>query len=663
MEIIWNPSAVWSTREIIQFTDNRNFKKDVAVILKSVDKNAKNVARKPAPTQPITKKLIMKSPSPRTKQKLRLSAMNGANGTAHKTSPAIIKKSSQETKNKKVLGARNNVFPPPSMSFKFMDLPGSVNGKENLKPCTPMNKRDLFDTFKFTPVTETKHNGTTHNFDHLASLPTPNSTAKTVPAKMSFIPESPFIQQCQTTEPRSPLSDGDFRLQRLNTTATIDSTPKILMNDRTTTLYDCQTPGNYSEVDSSRIYEYISNCSQYAAQNTPGTTVQTAYSYSFKQSITSTVTETTSEVLTIPETQMQGRRLLLDPASPRAHNISETTVNRTQILSSPAALPQLPMIEEEYSGIELGETYVSAETPHQRTYNVVKTPTAENLTRDISMVGTPLRKKFQSMKELNDSKDNMSLEQQILKHNQGSMPNLHKLETVKSIENNRYFYQSIEKDLPQTENENECLGDTSICSMKSTVSTQSVAFKEHEILAQSSRFNINEIERSSKSKSNKNNQPIYFEIGKQSNDNSNVNISSSSISSTSSFKQNLRKKSTQAEIEDSNVFVAPSSRASVITFVGRQSALNKKRLRDESSDTHKKSLAKQSPPKRACMDTSISSSPRLTKGQSFRTNTWGGTMPKKFRIPGIPPQKLTLKKQSDERIILFDPELHMRGKH
>lgn len=36
--IVWNPIIVLSKREILQITDNRNFKKDVAVILKSIDK-------------------------------------------------------------------------------------------------------------------------------------------------------------------------------------------------------------------------------------------------------------------------------------------------------------------------------------------------------------------------------------------------------------------------------------------------------------------------------------------------------------------------------------------------------------------------------------------------------------------------------------------------
>lgn len=665
MEIIWNPLNVWSTREIIQFTDNRNFKKDVAVILKSIDKSqSKNLLKKSLGIKHqterlMTKKLTLKSPSPRSKQRMRMSALVNKNSGAIRkktiASDAINIRESQE-QSKRVLGSLNQMCGPQTIHYLDVSEISMSTEKENLRPSTPKNVSSIFETFNFTPVTQTKINRS--NVDYLASMPTPSSNIKSTTHRPIIISKSPQSNG-------SPVR----QYNGFNATATIESTPSTALNDQTRILCDLQTPRDYTETNTSQTYEYITQYSE----ATPGirvheTITTTKYNYSFHQSMTKSPNNKSNPV----EIPIQGRKLVLDSIglSPRMEKIPEdetqSFTNRTQILSSPVVHPQLSIIEEEYSKVELSQTYATP-NEHQLTYNVVKTP--ENLARDVILVGTPLHKKYQSMKELGNSNNNLSLEQRILKSNQGSMPNLHKFDKVKPFENNRYFYQSIEKDLPETndmeiltENENEHeheiehenLGDTSICSMKSTVSTQSVGFKEHEILAQSSRFNLNEIGKHRI-------KPTYFCVDKPTNESGNHRPNRNlSVSSPTVNKVTPNQKLSQST-RDIKTVSSTFSRPSVISYVnGSNSTPCQKRIRDYNFDQSRKSQNKQhSPPKRVCMDSSPS--PQLSKGQSFRTNTWGGVLPKKFRIPSVPAQKLLLKRQPEERVILFDPDLHMRG--
>lgn len=706
MEIVWSPSILWTSREIIQFTDNRNFKIDVAVILKSVDikqrtKNAllsKSSSSRSNNDRIVTKKLTLKSPSPRTKQRLRkaLSSPSGANATiaARRTVNTLPPKTFRSEPTKKALGIQNQIDELSQIDclWNISEIRGHANEKENIKPTTPKSSLSMFETFKFTPVMQKKPLNTS-NVEFLASLPTPNSNVKaaaTNNANEMLSPSAEFRHRAT-----SPCHNG------FNITTTIEMTPQPnAINNQTTTLHDFQTPN--VGPDPSGLFETTANFTQYASQTTPitfhqheATTTILEYNYSFRQTITTAGSPVGGQVVG------PGRKLVLDsmyasPAPMRMpctnDNPASPNANRTHVISSPAHHAQLSVInEEEYTRSDFSETFVKTSSDHQRTYNVgdgnVGTP--ENLARDVKLVGTPLHKKYQSMRELGNE-NNLSLEQQILKCNQGSMPNLHKLETVKSIENNRYFCQSIEKDLQtQTEetatvddcdndvsvagtamdNEHDNLGDISICSIRSTMSTQSVAFKEHEILAQSSQFNLNELGKSAKTLT-AHAKPIYFCIDKPSVDRGiaskvsstpigQFSVSSPSLNRIGSSQKSLSKST--RDIRASNASI--SSRPSVITYAKCGATTpGKKRNRDENLNLSKKSFSKQSPPKRACIDRSQSETELAKGGQAFRTKTWGGVMPKKFRVPSVPIQKLALKRQPEERIILFDPDLHMRGK-
>lgn len=728
MEIVWSPLILWSSRETIQFTDNRNLKVDVVVILKSVDKKARTknaLMLKPSSSRShtdriVTKKLTLKSPSPRTKQRLRKTAPSSPSGTATTATSIRRKVNAMPWKpvriepTKKVLGIQNQISEQIDCVWDISKIAGHNSEKENIKPTTPKSGLSMFETFKFTPVMPMKVlNGS--NVEFLASLPTPSSTAKLPASNKGHVEVSPSDEFRRRAT--SPCHNG------FNITTTIEMTPQTNgVNNQTTTLYKFQTPNVMA--DQSELLETTANCSQYASQKTPMScqrpcdeTVSTSISmqYSFRQTIATTATPVSGQ------STVHGRKLILDsmyasPTPARMPSSSENplspSANRTHVILSPAHHIQLSVInEEESTRGELSETYVKIDSDHQRTYSVVDgnpATTPADLTRDVKLVGTPLHKKYQSMRELGNE-NNMSLEQQMLKSNQGSMPNLHKLETVKSIENNRYFCQSIDKDLQaetdtsvdaaavvavtvdndyddgndvsigardMMDNEHENFGDTSICSIRSTMSTHSVAFKENEILAQSSQFNLNELDKSTKWQAGRF-KPAYFCIDKPSSGTARVtskvsstpigqfSVSSPSLNRIGSSHKSLAQST--RDIRASNASI--SSRPSVISYAragtsnSNSTTPGKKRVRDENVDLSKKSFSKQSPPKRvrASIDRSQSET-ELTKGQAFRTKTWGGVLPKKFRVPSVPMQKLTLKRQPEERVILFDPDLHMRGK-
>lgn len=113
----------------------------------------------------------------------------------------------------------------------------------------------------------------------------------------------------------------------------------------------------------------------------------------------------------------------------------------------------------------------------------------QNLKRDIDVVGSPLRKYSESMKNLS------LLSPQSKIAIQGSMPNLNEMVQLRSIEQNRY-YQNQPAAAPSHKLKPPSAVpslDSSNCSETSTVSQHDVLFDHCEILAQSSRFNLHEV--------------------------------------------------------------------------------------------------------------------------------------------------------------------------
>lgn len=614
---------------MIQFTDNRNFKKDVAVILKSIDKS--KAKKKPLNTKksferPMTRKLVIKSPSPRSKQRGRIAAAN-MNGIKRSLGilPSIENHKPEDVRVPiRVLGTQNYDMPRPvtgpiiktdfyttnNEAFGF----SNAESKENIQPpSTPSNASAIFDSIKFTPASDRKLNGR-QNIDFLSSLPTPGSHHRN-PQVNNWMRD---LRSDLTPEPLD-LSPGHRPLN-----LTTERTPMVNRNNQATVLNSAQT----SQPDGD--YFLTPARGPLHLQQTPVIVYNRRYEESLHRS---------------PLNRSRSSNERPSPLLNQTYEMGAdqvTAANRMCFLSSPAVSPNLYAIAEEQSCSELSETFIKP-THHERTYNVVH---AENLSSDVS---STLLKKFQSMKDLSNGSQNLSIEQQMLRNNQGSMPNLNKLEQVKSIESNRYFYHSLDLEKQNVQ-------------QVANVSVTSVAFHEHEILAQSSLFNINDIGKSRPSvvQNDYRSQPsTSFFIG------TGDEPHNSATGALPSHTFHRQRSNAHQHASGSDLVGRPSVIAS-IGSVSNQSSMSllssmaQKRAREENLRASQRSL-KASPPKRACFASNAPESPRLPRGQSFRTNTWGDVQVKKFRIPKVPIQKLVLNKKEEERIVLYDPDLHLQG--
>lgn len=120
-------------------------------------------------------------------------------------------------------------------------------------------------------------------------------------------------------------------------------------------------------------------------------------------------------------------------------------------------------------------TITESEDPadFQKTFAVIKSQSFVSITND----GSPARVASESMREISTKEREKNVRQ--LKANQGSMPNLNEMnESVGCIEHNRYFRREV--------NERQNLSTESVVS--------NADFRETEICAQSSRYNLHELE-------------------------------------------------------------------------------------------------------------------------------------------------------------------------
>lgn len=646
---------------MIQFTDNRNFKKDVAVVLKSIDKS--KTKKKPLNTKksferPMTRKLVIKSPSPRSKQRGRIAAAN-MNGIKRSIGilPSIENHKPEDVRVPiRVLGTQNCDMPRPvtgpTIKTEFYTTNHEAFGfsnaesKENIRPpSTPSNASAIFDSIKFTPASDRKPNGR-QNIDFLASLPTPGSQHRNPPVNN-------WVRDLRSDLTPEPLDLSPVHRPLNLSVMTTERTPMANINNQTTVLSSVQTPqpdGDYYLTPARGLLHL---------QQTPVIVYNHHYEgihHNVQQTKLSTTYDTSPCHSPLNRSRSPNGRH--SPFLNRTYEMAVdqvTAANRTRLLSPAPDAPNLYVIAEEQSCSELSDTFIKP-THHERTYNVVRTV---NPISDVSLVGSPLRKKFQSMKDLSNGSQNLSLEQQMLRNNQGSMPNLNNLEQVKPLESNRYFYQSIEKDL---EEQNEQEANVSVTSIRSAISTHSVAFQEHEILAQSSRFNINDVGKSRPSVVQNDYRLLpstSFFIGT---DDKPYNSATVSLPSHTFHRQqsNAHQQASGSGLIGRPSVIASTGHASNQSSMSILSSMAQKRARDENLRASQRSL-KASPPKRACLDSNAPESPRLPRGQSFRTNTWGDVQVKKFRMPKVPIQKLVLNKKEEERIVLYDPDLHLQG--
>lgn len=637
VEIAWSPNQEFCAKDSLQLTDDRHFRKDVTFIFKSIDRNKPTaVLKKATARHPIaTVHLVQKKPktnissSPRNRKKStelvsvpnkRFTGMSRpCESQQHGFQFTVDIKES----NKRPALAVKSPFREHNVCSSRRVSPGDVlpfqNGntmadKENLSPSSPASASALFDQICFTPASVKvtghvdKRPMRSHD-EYLASLPTPTQD-KVHRASLNISQE--FMQQ-----------SFESALQ-----IHIIETPRRKTTDASM-LCALDTPAvNFTNIASSTI------------------TIENVFSNTNDQ--------------TLPDIDTSSRRCLFDEHPPnktynvRDHYESPKVSPYRQSISPaspsfghmrcPSPAPSLCMIPEEDSASDRSACI-------QKTFNistVISThdDTATDLLQDINLVGTPLRKKYQSMRDLNLVQKQGKTA--ALKDNQGSMPNLHQIVKMKPIENNRYFYKSLERD---HQRDLEQLNS-------SITSVASVQFRETEILAQSSQFNINRCHEPGSSTSS----GTYFFDG---------------VVDSSSTKRSNFRMPTSISAPKTHIIKRPIPRIER-TSPSPKSSLSK-RGRDESVAARRRISDKFSPPKRARIETSStsgshlfrssSSSPKIRR-KSFNcsmTNTSSSfnstkNQSTKFKMPKFPVQKLTLKRQQEDRIFLYDAEIHIQGK-
>lgn len=315
---------------------------------------------------------------------------------------------------------------------------------------------------------------------------------------------------------------------------------------------------------------------------------------SFEPNIASTIGRGTTSSEPIQMTESDYRRKLFDLTGrslcPDSLILSTSTAPVLNVTHTIVPASGLTNIKEEPSH----ESYtIQNNFPLSPTMSEVPSPQL-TVQRSSQQGVDTLNKKFQSMRNLDD----LSNEQKLLRDNLGSMPNLTDIVAVQSIESNRYFYQSIGNGLQTNEKHNQ--------SCASSVFGGSVmSFKEHDFLAQSSRFNINESR--------------YMD----------------------------------ATLSNRREFAVPQP-------------VDNHRTKRAIDDEQAKQSMKWSPPKRSKLESKSEKSETSSNNSSCsstksvrRSSNWAGVKPKKF--PYIPKLNLTRQKE-EERVVFFDPELHIKRK-
>ncbi|XP_034486425.1 protein abnormal spindle isoform X2 [Drosophila innubila] len=390
MELVWNPQMDVACKETLQLLDNRNFRKEVMIILKSKSNQPARTTRK-FPT--VGKTLQLKSPTSGNKthknvlaaaqQKKRMSSGPVATSTANKSSwrngPAARRASTVQAplSERNVYRAASSTRDAPEV--KPFVSPQPRNCKENVSPMTPGNVFNLIDKMQFTPLGDVACGSTTATVlpDNLAAWPTPTLNMNATHTH----------------------NTNELRPRRLNS---------VLDED--------QTPSNKT--------------------------------FDVKHSEAMNMSTDTLDCSII-------------------------ALNRTTTIVPATHTRALACIREE-----------DGSPPNLATQSPAKSKVYD-LKRDINVVGSPLRKYSESMKNLS------LLSPQSKVAIQGSMPNLNEMLPLRSIEQNRYYQQQQQHHQLQpaatTCLDNSCSSETSI------VSQHDVLFNHCEILAQSSRCNIHEV--------------------------------------------------------------------------------------------------------------------------------------------------------------------------
>lgn len=624
MEIVWNPAQAFTCKEKLYLIDDRNFKKEVFIVLKSIDKSVRGLSTVSTTTSAVTKtvkttkkvttftkKLKMKSPSP-PKRTLKKSTTTTSvirnvvsNKTATNSGSMNFLVEIRDTKSKSSIAAaaaavvaqtcaamplsQHNSTGEPYRSESVSYVP---KGKENKSPTTPpTNASALFDQINFTPFTEGgRANIDKNDIEYLAALPTPKSSAIGV----TFV-RKPSLPDLENPETESP------RCSELYTTA-------LNMTENTINFQ----PETYSSVVRPRNLMQMIN----AEDDCPD----------LRRNLFELPNNKTFEIRSESLHSLQA----VSSPPPRSYKSPKRspkfvpTLNRTVNVSPRQLAGSLSTIAEEVSSGGIGEQCSGV---HIEKASFTGQPS------------TPLSKKFQSMKDLSK---NLSVQQQALKYNQGSMPNLRDCdaEVVKNgIETNRYYLQQQQQHIETDTNLN-----TSNCSTTSMVSVNDGIFKANEIRAQSSRFNVNDSMSAGLMTPKVEPMSFFIDI-----------VDCSILTAPVSVKREefVVPKVPPITARRNQSFRSDTSTASDSSSISKGSGCGVKRSRDSKQFCQEKRLK---------VDDSCGMSQRYSLSTTEQMEqTWNSTQPKKIRMTRNS-MKLCLKRQSEERIILFDPEVHIQCK-
>lgn len=382
-EMEWSPLREYSSVESIQFCDDRGSKKDVQIILKSIDKRPKKTLR----PVPVKGNIIKKSPPKKLQSK---------------KSPAVgirrrsLSSSSLQTRRVKFSHVSptvvNNRCRVLSIELELAVDNNEAENKENNVPLTPKNMMDLINKIQFTPLTETIPK-TASNLDYLASLPTPTVN----------------------DNHNSVLNYTTSNILKTSNTSPLKS--KSLMKPRPKNVFaDCATPSILIKQFSPEIVS--------TALKSNGSEIPLNISF------------TTSHNKTFEVGDEKDKQLKLS-----SDNLSSDNLSSDTFVTSPHILDQ---IKPENIDVTKTLSMISEERNDQQT-NTLDPFSINNSHENVGKnttpyIPTPLRKivSYHDLNGPNEKNPSTSF-----RYPQGSMPNLTQDQMLPSIENNRYFKKTF----------------------------------------------------------------------------------------------------------------------------------------------------------------------------------------------------------------------------
>lgn len=162
MDVIWSPLKVVGTREVLEIADHFGNKKSVSIILKSCE------LKKLAPRK-TGLALRSKAPSP-PRQVVRHTVKKNAYPENH--SVEIFQ---AESFARAISPVRRK--PMEAVKSPLRNATNFQANEDEGRNLTPKNASLLFDSIKFTPLTETKPKGES-KLEYLSSLPTPSTITR-----------------------------------------------------------------------------------------------------------------------------------------------------------------------------------------------------------------------------------------------------------------------------------------------------------------------------------------------------------------------------------------------------------------------------------------------------------------------------------------------------